>query len=97
MQKVRGAILCGLITLTTFGCGISKDQYMKLESEKKEFEQNVDELSRQVDRLAREKEELSYFNQSLQNENRRLLQERDTLRQQIGPATKPEGEEEPLK
>ena len=92
-MRRRWVVLAGLAIVFLSGCGISKDQYLKLEDEKKQLQQNVDKLSQRVDQLEREKEELSYYNQSLQSENRRLLQK------QTEPAVKEESapSEEPLK
>ena len=92
MQR-RQIVLAGLLIASLSGCGVSKDQYMKLESEKKELQQNVDELSRKVNQLEREKEELSDYNQSLQSENRRLQRDHtESETKEESPSS-----EEPLK
>ena len=92
MQR-KWMVLAGLTIVFLSGCGISKDQYLKLEDENKQLQQKVDKLSTKTNQLEREKEELSYYNQSLQSENRRLLQK------QTEPAAKEEStsSEEPLK
>ena len=96
MQRVW-VVLLGVVALLASGCGVSKDQYMRLENDKKKLEQNVNDLSRQVDQLSREKEELAYFNQNLQTENRRLLQTRESLEREMKTEEAGTEEESPLK
>ena len=92
MQR-KWIVLASVILAFLSGCGVSKDQYLKLEDEKKQLQQDADQLSKKVSQLEREKEELSDYTQSLQNENRRLLQK------QTESAAKEEStpSEEPLK
>lgn len=91
MRKGLSSMLVGLMALLAAGCGVSKEEYMRLENEKKALERDTSKLSQQVNQLTRENEELSYFSQSLQGENRRLLQAQDTLRSrpETGKADEP--------
>jgi len=84
----------GFIAFQMAGCGVSKDQYMKLESAKNQLQQNVDKLSKEIDQLTREKEELWYANQNLQGENRRLLQDQKSA--EAGTESQSKSEDESL-
>ena len=92
MQR-RGVVLVCLAIGFLSGCGVSKDQYLKLEGEKKQLQQNVGELSGKVSQLEREKEELSHYNESLQSKNQCVEEERTESATKEEPASS----EEPLK
>ena len=94
MQRTLFFIVIGLIAFQTAGCGVSKDEYMKLESEKNQLQQNVSKLSKEIDQLTREKEELWSANQNLQSESRRLQEDQKST--EAGTSSESKSEDDSL-
>ena len=67
--------ICGVLTLSLVGCGVSKDKYMQLEKEKQQLEERMA-------RLVKEKEQLAGAVEDLEAENQRLMKARQELQAQ---------------
>ena len=64
--------VCGILTLSLVGCGVSKDKYTQMEREKQQLEERTSRLLREKEGLASAIEDLEAENQRLTMENQQL-------------------------
>ena len=80
--------ICGVLTLSLVGCGVSKDKYMQLEKEKQQLEERTTRLMHEKESLADNLDEIKRLNEgkhhriiALEEELKNLRARTDSLKQ----------------